>query len=45
MEAWGREGMRKLWSASNLKDDGGGIAKAEFLNEVSQLAGSTGTPI
>ncbi len=40
VEVWGgREGMRKLWSASNIKVYGGGVAEAEFLNEVSQLVG------
>jgi type IV secretory pathway TraG/TraD family ATPase VirD4 len=39
VEVWGREGMRKLWSASNIKVYGGGVAEAEFLNEVAQLVG------
>ena len=36
---WGREGMRKLWSAANIKVYGGGVAEVEFLNELSQLIG------
>ena len=39
VEVWGREGMRKLWSASNVKVYGGGVAEAEFLGELSQLIG------
>lgn len=36
---FGREGMRKLWSASNVKLYLGGIAEAEFLRELSELVG------
>ena len=39
VEVWGREGMRKLWSASNVKVYGGGVAETEFLSELSQLIG------
>ncbi|WP_427136663.1 type IV secretory system conjugative DNA transfer family protein [Pseudarthrobacter sp. S9] len=39
VEVWGREGMRKLWSAANIKVYGGGVAEAEFLNELAQLVG------
>ncbi|NQX37107.1 type IV secretory system conjugative DNA transfer family protein [Herbiconiux sp. VKM Ac-2851] len=39
VEVWGREGMRKLWSASNVKVYGGGVAETEFLGELSQLVG------
>lgn len=38
-EVWGRDAMRKLWSASNIKVYGGGVAEAEFLNKVFQLVG------
>jgi type IV secretory pathway TraG/TraD family ATPase VirD4 len=31
--------MRKLWSASNVKVYGGGVAETEFLGELSQLVG------
>lgn len=31
--------MRKLWSASNIKVCGGGVAETEFLGELSQLIG------
>lgn len=39
VEVWGRDGMRKLWSAANVKVYGGGVAEAEFLNELAQLVG------
>ncbi len=39
VEAWGREGMRKLWSAANVKVYGGGVSEVEFLNELAQLIG------
>lgn len=39
VEAWGREGMRKLWSASNVKVYGGGVSEVEFLSELAQLIG------
>jgi type IV secretory pathway TraG/TraD family ATPase VirD4 len=38
-EVWGRDGMRKLWSAANIKVYGGGVAEAEFLGELAQLIG------
>jgi len=39
VEVWGRDGMRKLWSASNIAVYGGGVKEPEFLNELSQLVG------
>ena len=36
---FGREGMRKLWSASNVKLYLGGVAEADFLRELSELVG------
>lgn len=39
VEVWGRDGMRKLWSAANVKVYGGGVSEVEFLNEISQLIG------
>lgn len=39
VEVWGREGMRKLWSAANVRVYGGGVSEVEFLNEISQLIG------
>ena len=39
VEVWGRDGMRKLWSAANVKVYGGGVSEVEFLGELSQLIG------
>lgn len=39
VEVFGREGMRKLWSASNTKIYLGGVSEAEFLRELSELIG------
>lgn len=39
LDVFGREGMRKLWSASNTKVYLGGVAEAEFLRELSELIG------
>jgi hypothetical protein len=36
---WGREGMRKLWSASNLRVIGPGVGEVGFLSDVSKLVG------
>jgi type IV secretory pathway TraG/TraD family ATPase VirD4 len=36
---WGREGMRKLWSASNLRVIGPGVGEVGFLSDVSRLVG------
>lgn len=36
---FGREGMRKLWSASNVKLYLGGITEADFLRELAELVG------
>jgi type IV secretory pathway TraG/TraD family ATPase VirD4 len=39
VEVWGREGMRKLWSAANVKVYGGGVDEDEFLASLSSLVG------
>jgi type IV secretory pathway TraG/TraD family ATPase VirD4 len=39
VQVWGRDGMRKLWSASNVAVYGGGAKEPEFLNELSQMIG------
>lgn len=39
VQVWGRDGMRKLWSASNVAVYGGGVKEPEFLNELSQMIG------
>lgn len=36
---FGRDGMRKLWSASNVKLYFGGISEVDFLRELSELVG------
>ena len=33
------KGMRKLWSAANVRTYGGGVADPEFLEEMSKLVG------
>ncbi len=40
VEVWGEEGMRKLWSAANVRVFGGGVADVKFLEELSKLLGS-----
>lgn len=37
---WGKEGMAKLWSASNVKVYGGGVSEVDFLENLSRLLGS-----
>lgn len=39
VEVWGRDGMRKLWSASNLALYLGGVREPEFLDELARLIG------
>jgi type IV secretory pathway TraG/TraD family ATPase VirD4 len=39
VDVWGREGMRKLWSAANVRTYGGGVADPDFLEELSRLIG------
>lgn len=39
VSVWGREGMRKLWSAANIRVYGGGVSEVEFLGELAQLTG------
>lgn len=39
VEVWGRDGMRKLWSAATVKVYGGGVSEVEFLEEISKLIG------
>ena len=36
---WGESGMKKLWSAANIKVYGGGVSDAGFLEDVSRLIG------
>jgi len=39
VEVWGREGMRKLWSAATVKVYGGGVSEVGSLTELSALIG------
>ncbi|MGL4339993.1 MAG: type IV secretory system conjugative DNA transfer family protein [Rhodoglobus sp.] len=39
VDVWGESGMRKLWSASNIKVYGGGVAEDAFLEQLSKLIG------
>lgn len=39
-EVWGRSGMNKLWSASNVAIYGGGVKEEEFLDRLSKLIGT-----
>lgn len=38
--AWGDAGIRKLWSASNVKVYGGGVSERDFLSQLSDLIGT-----
>jgi type IV secretory pathway TraG/TraD family ATPase VirD4 len=39
VEVWGESGMKKLWSASNVKVYGGGVSEAAFLEDLSRIIG------
>jgi type IV secretory pathway TraG/TraD family ATPase VirD4 len=39
VDVWGESGMRKLWSASNIKVYGGGVSEDAFLEQLSKLIG------
>jgi type IV secretory pathway TraG/TraD family ATPase VirD4 len=39
VKVWGKEGMRKLWSAANVKIYGGGVSEPDFLGDMSQSIG------
>jgi type IV secretory pathway TraG/TraD family ATPase VirD4 len=39
INVWGESGMKKLWSASNIKVYGGGVSDAGFLEDLSRLIG------
>lgn len=39
VEVWGESGMKKLWSASNVKVYGGGVSEASFLEDLSRMIG------
>lgn len=44
-EAFGRDGARKLWSAATVKVVGGGVAEADFLEDLSRLIGDFDEPL
>lgn len=44
VECWSREGMRKLWGASNVRVYGGGVADPDFLDDISQVCGEWDAP-
>lgn len=39
VDVWGEAGMKKLWSAANIKVYGGGVAEVEFLRMLAELVG------
>lgn len=39
VDVWGESGMKKLWSAANIKIYGGGVSEAQFLEDLSKLVG------
>lgn len=39
VEVWGESGMKKLWSASNVKVYGGGVSEGTFLEDLSRMIG------
>ncbi len=39
VEVWGESGMKKLWSASNVKVYGGGVSEVGFLQDLAHLIG------
>lgn len=40
VDVWGREGMRKLWSAANVRVLGAGVSEDEFLSGLARLVGT-----
>lgn len=39
VDVWGQSGMRKLWSAANVKVYGGGVDEKEFLEHLAAVIG------
>lgn len=39
IDVWGESGMKKIWSAANIKVYGGGVSEAAFLEDLSRLLG------
>lgn len=40
VDVWGESGMKKLWSAANVKLYGGNVAEDEFLSALSSMIGT-----
>lgn len=40
VDVWGESGMKKLWSAANIKVYGGGVSETAFLDDLAKLIGS-----
>lgn len=38
-DVWGEAGMKKLWSASNVKVYGGGVSEVPFLEDLTKMIG------
>lgn len=39
VEVWGEGGMKKLWSAANIRVYGGGVSEIGFLTDLTKLVG------
>lgn len=39
VQVWGDSGMKKLWSAANIKVYGGGVSEGAFLEDLSRMIG------
>lgn len=39
VEVWSESGMKKLWSAANVKVYGGGVSETAFLDDLSRMIG------
>ncbi|GAA4421400.1 hypothetical protein GCM10023169_14300 [Georgenia halophila] len=39
VDVWGESGMKKLWSAANIKCYGGGVSEDAFLEDLSRMVG------
>ena len=44
VEAWGQAGMRKMWSAANVKIYLGGVSERRFLDDLAALIGDHRVP-
>lgn len=40
VDAWGENGMKKMWSAANIRLVGAGVAEAGFLRDLDTLVGA-----